>query len=448
VKAYVGTFRLRNGTGSQTVTGIVDEDGNPFTPAIIMFQSGGNVLNTLYYNPTGSANTTSSDKSWYRSADNSAGSACFAEYPFNAAVKVCGGNAGTGVNSVFTSYEADIFFAGTLYRTASMTSVASGEFTISLTAAYGWFEPTDVMITVFGGDDLETELLTFGGAGAYGTSFESKGFFSPRIDLGTTGTNANGAGSAIAGFGWDSPNGGASANCSHIGFNDTNWRYQRTNAYRVDINGGAGTTSQSGAISAWDEASVTTPTSYSVQGLSIGGENVITASGAITEPLATGPQTITLGIAAKWIVFSSVGAPASAVLDTGTSQMLCGWGTNDAQTSYWLGETSGATAPLKGAMLLADDYIIRLSSAGANAGSTVFDGLATLVALNEDGTADLDWDAVTGTGVEIIWFAIGGDAGFDPPDPPDPPDPLNPFEWEPCVPADLSPITPGIGDGQ
>ena len=209
VQSCVTTFRAIGTTGTQTVTGIQDRNGNAFVPEFLMFLSSSSELNTLFYNGTALYNTFSFETSWYRASDDSGGCYGLAELP-QFGLKIISGFLGFGINSAYANYEADGFGGGNPYRYGNISRVASGEFDLTITHNANFFA-TDVIVVAFAG--VDTDYALFGGnLGVHTTAFQPQGLLTANAGFDTTNPGNPAAGTGgVGGFGWgfDSPNGGA-----------------------------------------------------------------------------------------------------------------------------------------------------------------------------------------------------------------------------------------------
>src|SRR5678815_5180232 len=123
MRACVLTFPVRSGTGTQTVTGVEDEDG-PFVGTFFFFQSAYAALNTVTatnWPDNMFASNTGIDFLTVRSAGSFAG----ASFGF----KDAGSGASLGDYSII-DYTAQPSFGGVINRAGKVTSSTSGQFNI------------------------------------------------------------------------------------------------------------------------------------------------------------------------------------------------------------------------------------------------------------------------------------------------------------------------------
>jgi len=405
MKSCVTTFRIISSTGDQTITGIVDIDGNTFTPKALLFLSGSTVLNTLYYNPTATINCIAHDMGLYLA------SGALSSYSGIAVVPQFGGkitSGAAGTRYAVCSLEGDLFFGGNIYRIAEVTDVRLGEFDISVVTNLN-FLTTDIIVVALGGDDLELESIGIGYTnGNHPVSFEPKGLLRLLINspLSSGGVSTGAGGGGGQGFGWDAPDNGPSS--THILWEILagNYRLQRTDTFQARVDGLGHTVAGIPVVSSWNVDS------YDVTGnvdagacttIAIGGTNIICTSRVVTQPIVIGHQTINLGIAPQFVILASYGAEADTGVKSDVGELVTGVTDGTRQACYWAALSSSAQ-PLDGASLLSDESILRFATPAA--GSTVFDAVAEFIEF-EDDTLILNWTTVDSTPREIIVFAIG-----------------------------------------
>lgn len=386
MQCAITSFRVRSGTGAQNVTGIVDKNGIPFTPTLIMMLNGSTVLDTLWYNPTGLYNTATANINWYRASDGWCGYHAMGDLPQFGVKRASAANG----NVAYASLEADAFFGGNVYRIGQITAVGLGFFTLNITHNLDYFT-TDVIIAAFGGTDLEMQFLNTNGT-VFSTSFEAKALFR-LTGLAAAGGTSTGAGGDIFPIGWNLPNGVKGYSGASI-FSASNSRIQLSNSY----DGGHFVTS-------WGASSITVNATTTPNAMIFGGDLIRAAAGVLTQPVAAGNQTLNTGISTKFIMFVSVGAVSSSSAGT-TAESCWGWTNGTNQSSFWFGETANAQ-PLKGASWLSSNTLLRFASAGANGASTVFDSIASITNLESWGETTINWSLCDGVQREILWFALG-----------------------------------------
>lgn len=408
MQSCVLTFRVRSGAGTQTVTGVQDKDGNAFVPKLIIFHSGSTVLNTLTYNPTSLANTAVLDMGLYRASNDSSAYAAIGDIPqFGGKVSSGAG----GANYAVCSLQAQGGGGGSIYRKGDVTAVRSGEFDIEITSEIAPATTTDMMVTVLGGDTFEIDTIT---SGCNNGTHTTTGGLQPKAvwmfpnmpsASGTVSTAAGGTNGI--GWGWDTPNGGPGAAHILIGSLAANWRFQSTAAMNIGIDNTTHLETGAPYVSAWNANGITTAgyvNGVRKEVIAFGGTGVLGASGAITQPLATGHQTFDVGIKAKWLMLVSIGAPSSGSVRSDWASLTTGWFDGVNQSSYYCGEEASGQ-PLTGARFLSDSTVLRFAQpAGA---STSFTSVAEAVSMDGYGTVTLNWTAVSGDANQILWFALG-----------------------------------------
>lgn len=411
MQCAVFTFRIRTGTGVQTVSGVVDQGGTPFTPEYLLFINGSSELNVLWSNATGLLNTCTYNINVYRASDGAGGYFAIGDLPQFGA-KICSGGGGSGPNAAVDSLEADAFFGGNIYRQCRINSVNAGQFELEVIATTPWAFTTDVMCVALanGGDLLMEDIALLGNTGVKVLGYEAKAILNTLAVLTTTPSMAAAAGGSPFGLGWDSPNGGAFSSAAYIQYNPVggNYRYQRNGTWNGSFTDALTLTGGS-YVSAWDPTSITmaalygTPTS---SGYVISGAGVVSSSGTETQPLTTGQQVIDTRIDAKWVMLVARGAPAGTTILSDWAEYAVGWTNGTGQTCFWVGE-SASVLPLKGANIVTDDRVLQFVDAtGPNGAATAFGSVASLVSLI-NGRLTIDWTAVDGVARAFDWFALG-----------------------------------------
>jgi len=392
---------------TQTITGVADEDG-PFVGTWFVFQSAYAALDTVtsglfpinaYMDGRGLA--------FGALFAGGAGVANVTADVFLAGVKDSA-SMHSAAYSV-TDFNAQLSFGGAGWRQAYVSAVASGTFDIT----YDQNDRTGdtVLCTVFGGDDLQfTEIVT-PSTGSHATVAKPQGVIAFGVAaLDTTRAAQTGTGGESVNRGWDTREGNRGSSYVAVPFGQNN---NDTAQYTDTIfgQGGAGSVQVSG----WgDTGIVITNTGGGSPMLAVCGDDIRTAAGILTQPVSTGAQPFSTGINARWICFISNGYPADSGLQTVTAETAVGWGTNIlTQVGFWTAENGNANAA-HGARYLSDSTVLRFGV--PNTTSTTFNSVASLTALNDDGTAEIDWSSVDGTQRQILWFAIG--TGTEPPPPP------------------------------
>ena len=154
--------------------------------------------------------------------------------------------------------------------------------------------------------------------------------------------------------------------------------------------------------------------------MAISGSTIACAAGTLTQPVATGAQTVSLGINAAAVLFLSIRTTSTSV-QSPEAQLVLGWANGTNQHGFWSGEKrNGNTSPIYGARYLSDSTVLGFGT--PDGASTTFASVAAVTDLSRRGHVTLDWSAVDGTAREILWFAVGGPTDYTPdPAPPSAP---------------------------
>ena len=400
VQACVLTFSPRSGTGTQTVTGVADKDGNNFVGKVFYVISGKTALNTLGVQSFGNYASLSMgiDNGTIRGAQGFYDTAQFGTN------KVCSVNASS--NSWLLDGGANAFGGGDKFRQAYITAVASGSFTITYVQNDRTGDACTVLI--LGGSDLTVDLIN---ASAASTTYATSGAPIGMLCLDTnafsnSGGVTTGSGGGNFGIAWDTKDSGCGISLNYMRTNAGNSRYQSADYSKATIDYASTTVTGTSTISAWGGSSFTTG-SVGIGAVSVfSGTNVRVAAGSFTQPLSDGPQTINLGIDAAAIILSSVGAASNASTDLAMSTHTIGWGTPLASTCMWNGESGSSGTTMTGTRYLKTGAILQFAT--PNGASTTFHSTATITAMDSTGNITLEWSGVDGVAREIIWFAIGG----------------------------------------
>ena len=404
------TFQPRSGVGTQTVSGIVDRDGNAFTPTYLMFQGGFTVINTLMTQagPGGPANASANDQGFANATDG-VGTGLADALAFGSFRHCSGGEASyyslIGVGS-------SPFFGGYSWRLAYVSAIRSGEFDL----VYDQNDNTGdtVRVTAFGGSALNVEIL-FDGL-TNGVKPVSSDTLAPVVGIyamqltypfNHAPSYASGSG-GVAGtsVGWDTKLGTPGTAWYWPGSQTSGYRYMRNDQMNA----------WGSYVSSWDATKVTIsgagtdPNGYLGAGFPIAfsGTGVAANSGAITQPLSAGVQTFNVGINAKWLVLASNGRGGDNAFDSTQGTHSLAWSDSTRQTGFWTGDgeaTLPVGIPVKGARYLSNTDALRF--AAPDAASTTFTAIATIQSISSDGTVRLNWSSSDGVPREIIWFALG-----------------------------------------
>lgn len=396
---------------------VVDKDGSPFVPKILIFQGGQAILNTIRYQDA--LNNAWCDEMGGATPTKATGIGGGSISRFGIQI-VAGVQA---YHFPVIDYQSDIFFAGNMQMTATISSIYSGGFDVSIVSST---RINDFMGVALGGDDLLVDFPvdSLGAAaqlknGTYISAIEPKGIYAPFFGwpFNTNDNNppgyATGAGGHNCGYGWaarESSNQGVSLYRLEGQSGDDNWACTRTDRMGGDLaqaNGALST--EAPVVSAWSSSGYTisgAPTG-GLLGTSIvfGGTEVITKAGYFNSAGTLGVQRIDLGIYAQFLHVSTQWTPSgqNPSVTTKVSNSV-GWTEGTNQVNFWCGNSDGAVA-VHGARYLANTSLIR--TATATGATTSFSNVAEFVHLSADGILTIDWTTVDGSIFEIVWFAIG-----------------------------------------
>ena len=404
MKAYTTAFAAKGtGSGTQTITGVVDEHGTAFTPVLFLFH-GSSTLNTL---------VAKYDRAHGFDDGTTAFGECMAEN------EASGGKISSyfssGVSSIVNGTAAAIN-GGTNTRFAHVSAVASGQFT--LTYDTNTLTGDVIFVTVLGGTDLEQAI---GWTNANSSTAITTGIQSNVVLLKAqtlTPGQANGnpnAGSNPLGFGWQiagaSPTftpGNQGTTAAEPLSQSTNRRYQ-SDAHAIATSTG----SSARSVSAFGATSFTLSGSGSYGYAALGG--IQAAAGTLTQPAAAGFQSIDTGINPKVIFFQSADCTANGEQTT-SAVIAIAASDGTRQIGYWAGEvTPDNTLPLNCASYLSDSTVLRF---GTPAGTgTTFTSVGAVSSINRTtGSVLLNWSLCDGTQRQVYWLALGDALG--PPTPP------------------------------
>lgn len=414
MKSAILTFPPHSGTSDQTITGVLDQDGNAFPASemkLAVFVSGFVGANFLATRDEGN-NCYDENHGAQMIASGKAACSATADVEKSGA-KVSSGCAGG--QYPLCELQADNFLGGTVERTAKITAVADGEFTLS----YGSNARNgdDVIVVILGGDDLNIDIPPSNNilhaSTSYTTTAAPQGVFFMQLGSGlaTTGSVSTGAGGG-GGYGWGwATRAGAYGGTHVLAANGAgNGRYQRTDQVGLSIDSGDFSAGDGTTIATWGDTSYTTGAVDPVAPMvpfAFSGTGIQAAAGAITSPASVGQQVVVAGLEAKWLVLMSVGAAGSSDVNTTQAELSIGFANAASQVSYWTAEAS-STVPLTGCRYLSTDTLGR--TATANGASTTFSSVVELASISPAGTFTLDWTTNDGTPRQWLWFALGSAA--------------------------------------
>lgn len=400
VQACVLTFSPRSGTGTQTVTGVVDKDGNNFVGKVFYVISGKTSLNTL------GAQTFGNYASLSMGIDNGTirGAQGFYDTAQFTTSKVASVNASS--NSWLLDGGANAFGGGDKFRQAYITAIASGSFTITYVQNDRTGDACTVLI--LGGSDLTVDLIN---SAASNTTYSTSGAPIGMLALNTSGFNntgsvTTGSGGGQFGVAWDTKDSGRGISLNYIRTNAGNSRYQSASYSSATIDYASTTVTATSLINTWGASSFKTGSSSIGPASVFSGANVRVAAGSFNQPATDGTQTINLGINAAAVILSSVGTTTSAVSDLAQATHTIGWGTPTNSTCMWNGESGTTGGTMTGTRYLKTGAVLQFAT--PNGTSTTFHSTATITAIDSGGNMTLSWSGTDGTQREILWFAVGG----------------------------------------
>ncbi len=301
---------------------------------------------------------------------------------------------------------ADNFNGVQIYRKAYVSAVRSGEFdvTYDLNVRNGDTE----LVLALGGSGLDISFTSNSVSGTYSTPSKPQGMLCIPVPIpAASGFTTGGAGGQNMSYGFATREGIHGASNLLVANQGQNWSGQRTDAFNNSIDDSVGTYLTLPSVSAWTDDSFTIAGGPSFGApMAICGTNVRTAGGVLTQPAVTGLQQFTTGINARAIFFWSVGQLASTSVSSTVGQHNTGWATPSSQVGYWCGERMvGNGGSCYGVRYESDSSVLRFGT--PEGAATVFNSVASLFAISDEGTATLNWETVDGTARQIIWFAIG-----------------------------------------
>lgn len=402
VQACVLTFSARSGTGTQTVTGVQDKDGNNFVGKVFFAIGGYSSLNTL------GAQTFGNYASLSMGIDNGTirGSQGFYDTAQFTTNKVCSVNASS--NSWLLDGLADAFSGGVKSRQAYISAVSSGSFTI--TYVQNDRNGDDVTVLVLGGSDLNVDLVNATTASStFSTTAAPLGMISLSTNaFSNSGGVTTGSGGGQFGVAWDTKDSGRGVSLHYARTNAGNSRYQSASYSHATIDYASTTVTDTSTVATWGASSFTTGSKGIGPVAVFSGTNARVAAGSFTQPLVNGTQVVNLGIYAAAVVFSSVGIATAAVSDLTAATQTIGWGTSSASTCMWNGESGSTGGTMTGTRKLSTGMVLQFAT--PNGSSTTFHSQATITDIDSGGNITLDWTNVDGVAREILYFAVGGPA--------------------------------------
>lgn len=419
VQACVLTFTaITASSGVQTITGVVDTDGNEFIGRTFLFYNGAVGNNSLAYGSSfGHAYAFNTGIDMGDGRGGSSGTADTTQF----GVTISSGGSGYGYSLLDVG--ANAFFGGDINRLARVTAVRLGEFDI--TYNINTFGGDSVVCVILGGDSLEitegydpTNLQTIPTTSApVGVVFTrcQTPISTPPAYGSATGAGGGGG----AGIGWSTRDDAINESMHILGQGyTTNVRYQRSTLTCVDVNPTTYVGQYGLTVASWGANSFTMSAGLNSgnSALAFSGSNVAARSGLLTQPLIGGTQTVDTGILPRLVILASYGAAPSTTALTDQAEIVVGFGSGNGQGSYWAGE-SGISPTLKGARYSSNSSVLRFGS--VNGASTTFSAVASFAGITEhDGSFTLTWEAVDGVQRQVLWFVLGEATLPPPPNPP------------------------------
>ena len=400
VQACVLAFNPRSGTGTQTVSGVVDHLGNAFTGRLL--------IPIGAYAANGVLTTSGNAACWNIGIDTgslagSSGSADVAVELFFPPSVLKISDTGQSTNRSLLDTGAQLFFGGYIARLGKVTGFASGSFDLS-------YDQNDrsgdtIICMVLGGDALNLDTFNNLLNTTYTTTAAPVGVLCLPIGGGLNSSagaanGSNGAGGRSLGIGWDTKVGGRGSATQVVVNQGGNTRQQDTTTLCLDAS--------TPIVSTWGASS------YAVTGSNGGGSTVQIAfsgtgvsvnAGVTTQPAAAGPQTIALGVAPRLVLFLSYGTTAQSGQLTDSAETSFGFADRGGrQCSLWVGE-NGVQPTVNGARLVSNATVLRFGTPAGS--STTFPSVASVASMSEAGTVTLNWAASDGVPRQILWFVLG-----------------------------------------
>lgn len=397
LQAYTTAIATITGTGSQVVTGVVDDTGASFTPKFFIFHNGSGINSTGIYWAVDYGFDDGTIHVGYGTADTS-----------QFGLKI----SGIGVSGIYSilRYAANAFFGGTNFRLAYVSAIGLGTFTITYDVNDPILAGDSIIVTALGGDTLEGVIQRQGAAHQTGFSFApTAAIWAGGLPVigSATGTGQGGTGSDWGVAAEDLNQGAVAANVYPFSAGGGNDRFQAP----------ARITPAGITLTAFGTSDYTTSSNTGTVALVLGGCR--SACGSFLQPAATGAQEIVTGINNKFVLLMSAGTLASAGTLTDYASRSIGCMDGHRTIAMVTGE-SATNASLTGAHITRDDAALAFVSTW-NAASTTLSAKATGQFNPDNSSFILNWQQSDGVAREIIWWALG-DAPIPPPPPPPPPE--------------------------
>lgn len=391
MKAYKGSFDAATVTGNQTISGIVDEDGNAFTPkAVLVWTSytaaAGFVDGWTFQIGMSDGTTTCSAQSV---ADDNV-----------AAQRSRVQRSGTNLVQIINA-------AGTALRTGAFVSFGSGQFVINWTTAPATAEKFHYL--ALGGADLNV-LTTLNRMDQQRTSsVASVSNLAAIISCGAYSSTAGEMGSSLGWIAFNGDDGISSQGVSHSQIRDNvnpsqNKRFQRLNRCRFRL-----TSSLAAGIEAFMDQNGMGFAAYSADAnafshdLLLGG--IAAAGGSGLQPTGTGTQAISgLGFSPKCIIIMSVGQTAQTTVQN--ESRLCIGAADRTRQGYAIAGSNNGVTPSVSVGKYDLTKAIAAVTPNATAASTTTDAEASIQSIDADGFT-LNWTTADAMQREYLWIALG-----------------------------------------
>src|SRR5215469_573165 len=320
---YKGVFTANTGTGNQTVSGIVDENGASFTPKAVMLWSAyltSSAFTDGYLFQQGLTDGTNQNSTVVLSTDNASPNV-------------------SRVTTNITSLVTIINSAGTATRVGTFVSFSSGQFVINWTTADG-LAPKFHFIA-FGGTSLSASV---GSLSMVGPASVPTLAFQPSCLImmhnATTGTGAPGPQMSFASY-LDGTQALASNSLLTGQTTSSAFRYERTTRAASLLNGANGAAFAEYGFGYLGLVQFTQPTAASALNyLALGGVNATVGSGL--QPTTTGNQSVTgKSFTPKGLMMASIGNVAVTTIQHNGSALSFGAADATRQGWDWTGATNG-----------------------------------------------------------------------------------------------------------
>jgi len=372
------------GAVTETITGIVDRDGAPFTTlaCIILGYTGLNAINRY--------------AKWLDGFDGIAPSThwgnTFDEDNDFALKDICGAFG----DRPFLDLKAQITFGGVIEGGGYISAARSGEIDITFD---GNTRPGAMIIICLGGDDLQQKLIFQTNPAAATCGFEPVAVINKY--QGGTGSVTTGGSGGQFGFGWATKSDGhfgAAAGLVESGAG--NERFQRTDKALSFIDTSSSHSDKT--VSVWGSNGLTfSGDSFASAHLALGGIQ------AVSGTWSQGDTSVVTGLDNKLVIVMSFGHASDSSILTDQAEICIGVFDGSQQASYWTGEiTIGDSATLKGARYMSDATGLRFAT--PNGSSTAFNSIFTFSGFNRVSQSFTGtWASDDSSGRQLLYIALG-----------------------------------------